>query len=126
MTAQDLIDDPNMHAPDVVTEVAPVSGENRFSFLVNLYEYHGKVHIHWNTTFPGYVRLVVALYGGPHPSTATHWMTFHEVTGKASGTWDTGQIWGAGYSASLLALNARSQWSYINVNTPVTRHTQTE
>jgi hypothetical protein len=112
---------PKMLEAAASADVAPVSGSANYNFSVSLYENLGHCNIGWSTSYPGMVRLAVALYAGPPPANPQAWLGAIEVTNRPSGAWDTGQTWGSGYSAALLGVNAgNNAWVYIGVNTPVT------
>jgi len=102
--------------------VLPVRGSQTFSFNVALYEFHGNVWMSWQTSYPGIVRLAVAIYKGQVPSNPDGtWLNAVEITGQAIGTWDTGKQWGSGYSGALLGVTLdNADWMDIGVDTPVT------
>lgn len=102
--------------------IAPVQGSLTYSFNVTLYEQFGRAWVGWNTNYPGYVRLAVAIFQGPVPTSPNPpWTNGVEVTGQASGAWDSGQIWGSGYSAALLGVTPdNAQWIDVGIVTPVT------
>ncbi|TKB87794.1 MAG: hypothetical protein E8D43_00725 [Nitrospira sp.] len=106
-------------ATSVVSETAPVQASNEATFSITLYEYQGRAHIKWNETFGAPVGLAVALYNNKQPANPENWLGAYDLNGQSSGTWDSGVIWGSGYSASMLGGGA-NRWEYIGVDTPVT------
>ncbi len=103
------------------SNVNPVSGSTTAAFSITLNEYQGKAYINWSENFIGMARLAVAIYSGSPPSNPQAWITAQEVTNQASGTFNTGQTWGTGYSAALLGVNpSNNAWVYIGCNTGVT------
>ena len=102
--------------------ISPVQGSKTFGFNVSLYEFHGNAWMNWHTSYPGIVRLAVAIYNGKVPSNPNGtWLNALEITGQVSGTWDSGQTWGSGYSGALLGVTLNSAgWTDIGVDTPVT------
>jgi hypothetical protein len=103
------------------SEVNPVAGNMTSTYGVTLYQYQGNAWINWSESFPGMVRLAVALYSGAPPSNAQAWMSAIEVTNQNTGAWNSGHTWGSGYSAALLGVNAANNaWIYIGCVTPVT------
>jgi hypothetical protein len=101
---------------------APVSASTTATFNVSLSQYQGKAYVGWSENFGGMTRLAVAIYSGSPPSNPQNWLAAVEVTNQSSGTWNSGQTWGSGYSAALLGVNpSNNAWVYIGVNTPVTQ-----
>lgn len=116
-----VMDYPVIQAADAVGDVVPVNARNSFGMSMSLYENLGHCNLGWSETYPGMVRLAVALYTGAPPSNPQAWLWAQEVTNRSSGNLDTLQTWGSGYSAALLGVNAANNaWVYIGVNTPVT------
>ncbi|KAB8060426.1 hypothetical protein GCN74_09105 [Janthinobacterium sp. FT14W] len=104
-----------------VSNINPVSKGIRSSFSITLHEYQGKAYINWSESFPGMVRLAVAIYSGTPPSNPAAWLNATEITNSTSGSWNSGQTWGTGYSAALLGVNeTNNAWIYIGCNTDVT------
>jgi hypothetical protein len=101
---------------------ATVQASQTYSFNVLMFEFHGNAWVSWHTSYPGRVRLAVAIFNGPVPSGNNPvWMNAAEVTGQVGGSWDSGQRWGSGYSAGLLGVTQdNNYWISIGVNTPVT------
>jgi hypothetical protein len=103
-------------------DVLPVFGSADFWFSVSLYENMGQCTIGWNVTYPANVAHAVAIYAGPPPSNPEAWLNAKDVSNQQSGSWNTELVWGSGYSAALLGLNATNNgWIYIGVATPVTK-----
>jgi len=110
-----------MQTLEGLSDTLPVSAAKTYGFSITLNEFQGRAHINWNVTYPARVRLAVAIYSGSQPTNPQQWINAMEVTNQASGTWDSGQPWGTGYSASLLGVNASSKaWVYIGIDTPET------
>jgi len=113
---------PKMLEAAAPADVLPVSASQTFNFSVSLYETRGHCFLGWSTSYPGIVRLAVAIYAGAPPANPQAWINATEVTNQASGSWDTGQTWGSGYSGALLGVNAANNaWIYIGIATPVTK-----
>jgi hypothetical protein len=101
---------------------SPVGRSKIFYFNVSLYEHQGHAWMSWQTSYPGFVRLAVAIFNGAVPSNPNYtWINALEITGQVSGSWDSGQVWGSGYSGALLGVTPNNAvWMDIGVDTPVT------
>jgi hypothetical protein len=105
-----------------VDDIPPVTASTTATFTISLHQYQGHAYINWSENFGGMTRLAVAIYSGAQPANPGAWLNAVEVTNQASGTWNSGQVWGTGYSAALLGVNSTNNaWVYIGVNTPVTQ-----
>ena len=105
-----------------VDQIAPVTASTTATFTISLHQYQGHAFLNWSENFGGTTRLAVAIYSGAQPVDPRAWLNAIEVTNQPSGTWDSGQDWGSGYSAALLGVNpGNNAWVYIGVNTPVTQ-----
>lgn len=112
------------NTPDGLDGVPNVSRTESYEFEINLFEQRGKCCVSYNYTcgFRPQASQVALYEGDPaNPTQHVAWMWADCVGHLQPGqVWNTGQDWGSGWSAALIAQNCDGRtWVFV-AKTPVT------
>src|SRR5262245_2608559 len=92
------------NAQAALLDVSPVQQTGTFSWTVDLYELRGNCYLKWSTNAPFRAQQArICLYAGSFPSDPTKAVAWTWVDPGDPNPYDTGQPWGSGWCAALIA-----------------------
>lgn len=119
ITEEKTLEDSGVLSADEAEATEVVTGKNQFG-TVSLTNVRGQVWISWSVDYP--VKIYggwVALYAGPPPSNPLVGQRYAAAISGQSGCYNTGQLWGPGWSGALFGAAWTSGYADI-VTTPET------